>query len=69
MNIFEFVSQHRKALGLTQKQLADKSDVTLSVVKRFEAKRPYNLNILKVIKVAKALQVTPQELLDCDGFE
>ena len=66
MYIFEFVKQRRKELNLTQKELAEKAKVSHSVVKRFEAQRPYNPKIGKVIQVAKALNVKTDELIDLE---
>lgn len=63
MNIFDFVRQRRKELGLTQQQLADKAGVSLSVVKRFEANKPYNPRGTNFIRMAKELKVEGDFLL------
>ncbi|MGO0058599.1 helix-turn-helix domain-containing protein [Brevibacillus fluminis] len=63
MMAFEFVRNKRKELGLTQQQLATKADLSLYVVKRFEANRPYNPLIVQVEKLAKAFHVTVDFLL------
>lgn len=63
MNIFDFVRQRRKEFGLSQQQLADKAGVTLSVVKRFEADKPYNPRGTNFIRMAKALEVETDFIL------
>jgi len=42
VKVSDYFRNHRKELGLTQQQLADKAGVSLSCVKRFEANKPYN---------------------------
>lgn len=64
MYIFDFVKQQRASLGLTQQQLADKAGVSLYVVKRIEANRPYNPPGIKIIKVAKSIGVDWDYLSD-----
>lgn len=63
MMIFAFVSQRRQELGLTQVELANKSNVSLKVIRRFESPRTYNPHGSNCIKVAKALGVTLDYLL------
>ncbi|WP_103110663.1 helix-turn-helix transcriptional regulator [Brevibacillus reuszeri] len=38
----DYVRNRRKELGLTQQQLAAKADVSVKVVQKFEANRPYD---------------------------
>lgn len=61
--IYEFVRNRRKELGLTQNELAEKANVTLSVIKRFEQKKPYNPRGKHVFKLAKAIKVDAEFLI------
>ncbi|MEC1744156.1 helix-turn-helix domain-containing protein [Schinkia azotoformans] len=70
MTIYEFVKQRRKELGLTQKELADRATVSVSVVKRFEAKRPYNPRWCSFCKMAHALKADKEYLMsECEWPE
>ncbi|MEH7342716.1 helix-turn-helix transcriptional regulator [Bacillus sp. JJ1532] len=51
--MFDFVRQEREKLGLSQQELADKARVSLYVVKRIEANKPYSPAAIKISKVAK----------------
>lgn len=56
------IERYRRALGLTQAQLAEKVGVSFATVQRWESgaePRPSTL-----VKVAKALGVEPMQLLD-----
>ncbi|MEC1714708.1 helix-turn-helix domain-containing protein [Schinkia azotoformans] len=67
MTIDEFVKQRRKEFGLTQKELADKAAVSLSVVKRFEANRSYNPRGNTFFKMVRALETTSNFLMfECE---
>ncbi|MEK4718160.1 helix-turn-helix transcriptional regulator [Priestia sp. FSL W8-0524] len=63
MNKFDSVRSRRKELGLTQKQLATKASVSLSVVQQLEGGKPYNPKSKNFFKVAKALEVEIDLLL------
>lgn len=71
MYIYDFVRNRRKSLGLTQQQLANIADISLSVVKRIESNNPYNPRGRNIYKLAHALQVEPDRLvMDCKwGWE
>lgn len=63
LTIYEFVKQRRKELRLTQKELANKANVSVSVVKRFEANRPYNPHGSTFLKMVRALKTTTNFLM------
>jgi transcriptional regulator with XRE-family HTH domain len=65
MFIFDYVVQRRKELGLSQKELAAVAGCSISVIKRFEANKPYNPNCRQIGRLAKALQVPANALLNC----
>ncbi|AJA68692.1 helix-turn-helix transcriptional regulator [Myroides odoratimimus] len=46
----EFVKEHRKRVGLTQEQLADKAGVALTVIRKIEQGKD-NLSLAKVNEV------------------
>lgn len=69
MSISEKIKFYRKEKGITQQQLADKIDKTLSSVKKYES--GYTTPPIKVIKeIAKALNISLDCLIenekDCD---
>lgn len=67
LTIYEFVKQRRKELGLTQKELADKATVSVSVVKRFESSRSYNPHGPTFIKMVRALETNSEFLMfECE---
>ncbi|SDH82583.1 Helix-turn-helix domain-containing protein [Aneurinibacillus thermoaerophilus] len=70
MKSFEFIRQRRKEMGMTQKEVAEKAGLSLSVIRRFEANRPYNPLANKIFKLARAIRVDGNYLLmDCDWPE
>ena len=65
MNTCDRIRAARKKLGLTQKQLADKADVSLMSVRRYENDdKKYQLDILQ--KISKALGVPLAYLVSSD---
>lgn len=70
MKIFEFVRKRRKELGLTQKQLAKKAGFSLTVVKKFEANKPYNPYGKTFIRMVNALEVEVDFMMfECEWME
>jgi len=55
--VSEYVRNRRKELCLTQRQLAHKAGVSLSVVKRFEANKPYDPYGMTITKYCWALGI------------
>ena len=62
------VAYYRKLKGLTQEQLAERMGVGTSFIGQIEA-----VNIAKAIsldtlfRISKALEITPNKLLDCEA--
>ncbi len=57
-----FVKELRFNLGMTQQDLADKSDLPRSTIQRAEHGK--NINIMTIYKIADALHVNPSQLID-----
>jgi transcriptional regulator with XRE-family HTH domain len=63
----DFIRQRRNELGLTQVELANKAEFSVSVIRRFEDDKPHNATGRNFLKLAKALDVEPEKLLfDCE---
>ena len=54
----------RGTLGYTQQKLAELADIDYKYLQRLEGKNPPAVKIDTINKLAKALKVTPSELLD-----
>ncbi|MBQ8458626.1 helix-turn-helix transcriptional regulator [bacterium] len=54
-NLAEKIKQQRKKLKISQESLAQKSDVSLGSIKRFETK--YEISLQSLIKIAIALDL------------
>lgn len=65
----QFVSKRRRALGMNQEQLAKETNLTLDRVKSIETGRsnPKKIGLLRML--AKALQVSIEEILTAAGLE
>lgn len=50
--ISEFVKKHRKKIGLTQKEFAERAGVALTVIRKIEQGKT-NLNLEKINQVLK----------------
>ena len=57
------VQQHRKALGLSQEQLADKAGVHRTYIGMIE-RAEKNITLCNMEKIAKALNTSVSSLLD-----
>jgi y4mF family transcriptional regulator len=68
--IAEFVKERRKKAGLTQQELAERSGVALTVIRKIEQKKE-NLNLEKVNQVLKMFGhvLVPVDLRDKPGTE
>lgn len=62
----ENVKALRKKLGMTQTELAEKVSITQSAVSMYEAETAAP-NPVTLVKLAKALNVTVEELVCCEG--
>jgi len=58
------VKQLRKGLGLTQEKLSEVSGIDYKYIQRIEGKRPPNIKLETIEKLAKTLKTTPSKLLD-----
>ena len=56
----------RQSAGLTQEQLAFEANIDLTYVGGIERGRR-NPSLLVMVRIAEALKVDPQALLDCSG--
>jgi transcriptional regulator with XRE-family HTH domain len=63
LNVSDFVRERRKVLNFTQKELSAQAGVSLSVVRRFEANRPYNPDGRTFIKMTRVLEADPDFML------
>lgn len=57
------IKELRRKSGLTQEELADLADIDYKYLQRIEGKNPPALKIDTIGKLAKALKVTPDQLL------
>ncbi|MEG3038579.1 MAG: helix-turn-helix transcriptional regulator, partial [Clostridia bacterium] len=62
MSIGKKIKEQRKLKGLTQKELAEKTGISLSAIEKYERGR-LNPSLGKVKEIAEALDVTIQELI------
>jgi transcriptional regulator with XRE-family HTH domain len=68
MNTCDKIKIARKKLGLTQMELAEKADVSLMSVRRYENDdKKYQLDIL--LKITKALGVSLSDLISSDMID
>lgn len=58
MPLSRYVRQYRKALNLSQKQLAKSANISVDTVQRFESERPYNPHGKTLLRLCKTLQIS-----------
>jgi len=63
----EIVRKIRRSKGLTQQQVADKLGIQQSDIHRIERGLVQNPHWFRVVEIAKALEVTLDELAGRDG--
>lgn len=57
------IKTYRKNLNLTQEQLAELSDISISYIKQIESNRNYtNVTLTSLLKISKALNKSLEEL-------
>lgn len=62
------VKKIRKRKNLTQEELAEISDLSISYVKQIESSRDYkNLTLTTMLKISKALDTTISNLFDIEN--
>jgi len=58
------IKELRERYGITQETLAEQADIDYKYLQRIEGKRPPNLKIETLEKLAKALKTKPSHLLE-----
>ena len=59
----ENIIYYRKKLKLTQEELAEKSDLSISYIKQIESNKEYkNVSLTVILKLSKALGVSVDKL-------
>ena len=59
----ENIKYYRKKLNLTQEELAEKSDLSISYIKQIESNKNYtNVTLTVLLKISKALNKSLEEL-------
>ena len=62
-NLVNNIKHYRKKLNLTQEQLAEKSDLSVSYIKQIEAGKEFkNMTFNTCYKLSKALNINLEEL-------
>lgn len=63
----ENIKKIRKKKNLTQEELAELSDLSISYVKQIESCKYYkNLTLTTMLKISKALNTSISNLFDCE---
>ena len=63
-NVQAIIKSRRIELGLTMKELADKVGVNVGTISRWESGEVANMTRKNTVLLAKALNISPLELLD-----
>ncbi len=58
------IKHHHNKCGYTQEKLAELADIDYKYLQRIEGKNPPALKIDTISKLAKALKISPAQLLD-----
>jgi transcriptional regulator with XRE-family HTH domain len=53
----------RKQRGLSQSELAEKSELSYTTISHLESTSVYGLSVIAIYRIAKALDVDPSQLL------
>jgi len=53
----------RKQRGLSQSELAEKSELSYATISHLESTSVYGLSVIAIYRIAKALDVDPSQLL------
>lgn len=65
-NIGFKIQFERKKANLSQEQLAEKSGLSYTTISHLESTSVYGLSIVSVYRIAKALNISPEQLLRFD---
>ena len=63
MKLGRKIKEFRKKRGLTQEQLAESINTSYKYLQRLESKRPPDIRLSTILRLAKALKMKPAELL------
>lgn len=64
-NLIRNIKYYRTELGLTQEQLAEKSDLSVSYIKQIESGKDFkNITFNTTYKIAKALKIKIEKLYE-----
>jgi len=59
----ENIKYYRKKLNLTQEELAEKADISISYIKQIESNKEFkNVSLTVILKLSKALDVSVDKL-------
>ncbi len=62
-NFRENIKYYRKKLNLTQEDLAEKTDLSISYIKQIESNKEFkNVSLTVILKLSKALDVSVDKL-------
>lgn len=64
MKLGESIATHRRAVGLTQVQLADVTGISRNHLQRIEAGHRDSVQLITLARIASAVHVTPSKLLE-----
>ena len=56
----------RKKAGMSQNELAEKSDLSYATISHLESTSVYGLSIVAIHRIANALEVAPDQLMKFD---
>lgn len=61
------IRYYRKIKNITQEELAEKAEVSISYIKQIESNREYkNVSLTVILKLCKALDITISDLFEID---
>ncbi|MFH0926665.1 MAG: helix-turn-helix transcriptional regulator [bacterium] len=58
------IKEFRKKRGITQERLAELAESSYKYIQRMEGKKPPDIRLTTIVKLAKALKVKPYNLLE-----
>lgn len=58
------IKEFRKIKGITQQKLAESANIDYKYLQRIEGKRPPNITVETLARIAKALKINPSDLLN-----
>ena len=64
INFGKRIKSFRQKRGMTQDKLAEEIKTSYKYIQRIEGKKPPDIRLSTIERIAKALQTTPSKLLD-----